>query len=286
MMKWKSMLFILIVFLLTEVIFPKSKSDTTGINIWSPNVVIGLNISEIALSNWTQGGDNSITWTLTENSELDYFTKSWSFRNNMKAAYGRTKLDGQDFITGDNTFYLESVLARKVGWAVNPFVSNSVRTTLTRGYDYSLTPPQIVADFFDPGYVTQSCGFTYDKYAWFKSRLGLAAQETFTNKYRQYSDDPDTPDKEEAFKLETGFESVTNLKVNFLKNMLYTGSLRLFTRFETLDVWDVGWDNTLVAKVNDYFNVNFTFYLVYQKDQSPKTQMKQTLQLGVVYSLI
>jgi Protein of unknown function (DUF3078) len=285
-MKGKSIFFLLLVFVFIDVSYSKSKSDTTALNIWSPNIVVGLNISEIALSNWTQGGDNSVTWTLTGKSELDYYSKDWSFRNTMKAAYGRTKLDGQDFITGDNTFYEESVLARKIGWAVNPYVSNSVTTALTRGYDYSVTPPQIVANFFDPGYVTQSCGFTYDKHAWFKSRLGLATQEIFTNKYRQYSDNASTTNKLEAFKLATGFSSETDLKLGFLKNMQYNSSLRLFTRFERLDVWDVTWDNDLIAKINDYFNVDFTFLLIYQKDQSLKTQMKQTLQLGVVYSLI
>lgn len=285
-MKGKSIFFLLMVLVLSNVGFAEDKPDSTELNIWSPNVDVGLNISEISLSNWTQGGDNSITWTITENAELNYFTNEWSFRNTVKAAYGRTKIDGNNFITGDNNFFQESVLARKVGWAVNPFVSNSIRTTLTRGYDYSGETPKLIANFFDPAYVTQSFGFTYDKYAWFKSRLGLAAQETFTNKNRQYSDNPLTTDRLEAFKLESGFESVTDMKVNFLKNMLAKSSLRLFTRFEQLDVWDVSWDNVLVAKINDYFNVNFTVFLIYQKDQSPKTQLKQTLQLGVVYSLI
>lgn len=262
------------------------KPDTTKLNLWVPNVVVGLNVSEIALSNWTQGGDNSITWILNTNSELDYYTKSWSFRNSLKASYGRTKLGGDDFRTGDNELYQESVLARRLGWAVNPFVSNSIRTALARGYDYTLTPPKIVANFFDPGYVTQSCGFTYDKYAWFKSRLGLAVQETFTNKYRQYSDDASTANKLEAFKLDTGLESVTNLKVNVMENVLMKSSLRLFTRFERLNVWDIRWDNDIIAKVNNYLNVNFTFLLIYQKDESIRTQMKQTLQLGVVYTLI
>ncbi len=278
---------ILFLFLaLNTAVFCMQKPDTTKLNLWAPNVVVGLNLSEIALSNWTQGGDNSITWTLNTNSELDYYTKNWSFRNSLKASYGRTKLGGDDFRTGDNELYQESVLARRLGWAVNPFVSNSIRTALARGYDYTLTPPKIVANFFDPGYVTQSCGFTYDKYAGFKSRLGLAVQETFTNKYRQYSDNASTANKMEAFKLETGLESVTNLKVNVMENVLMKSSLRLFTRFERLNVWDVRWDNDVIAKVNNYLNVNFTFLLIYQKDESLRTQMKQTLQLGVVYTLI
>ena len=44
------------------------------------------------------------------------------------------------------------------------FFSNAIRTQLAAGYDYSSTPAKQIADFFDPGYVTQSFGFNYDKY--------------------------------------------------------------------------------------------------------------------------
>jgi hypothetical protein len=63
-------------------------------------------------------------------------------------------------------------------------------------------------------------------------------------------------------------------------------SLRLFSRFETLDVWDVRWDNSVIAKINSFMNVNIGFLLIYQKDQSPTVQMKQALQLGVVYRIL
>ncbi|MEJ2614237.1 MAG: hypothetical protein P8Z35_04720 [Ignavibacteriaceae bacterium] len=55
----------------------------------------------------------------------------------------------------------------------------------------------------------------------------------------------------EAFKLETGFESVTSFQQTIYDNIIAKSSLRLFTRFENLDVWDVRWDNFIIAKVND-----------------------------------
>jgi hypothetical protein len=145
-------------------------------------------------------------------------------------------------------------------------------------------PPDKIVDFLDPGYVTESIGFTYDKFAWIKTRLGFAVQETFTNKYRQYSDDPQTQ-KVEAYKLETGFESVTSFQKTIYDNLSAKSMLRLFTRFEHLDVWDVRWDNAIIAKVNDLINVNFSYLLVYQKSQSLRTQMKQGLQISFIYTI-
>jgi hypothetical protein len=60
---------------------------------------------------------------------------------------------------------------------------------------------------------------------------------------------------------------------------------RLFTRFNTLDVWAVRWDNTLTAKITRYVNVNLNVLLVYEKAQSAKTQFKEGLQLGFAYSI-
>lgn len=66
--------------------------------------------------------------------------------------------------------------------------------------------------------MTQSIGFTFDRPN-FSSRIGLAFKETFTNKFRQYSDDVNTPDKTEAFKFQTGVESVTEAKYNVAENL-------------------------------------------------------------------
>lgn len=281
-MKNKFQFFLAFIFLGSGFAF--AQVDTI-LNKWMPTAVAGLNVSQLALSNWTQGGENSITWSLAGNLGLKYVSSEWKFTNGLKIAYGRTKLGGDDFRTNDNELYLEDVLSRTFGWAINPFFSNTIRTTIAPGYLYSKGSATEIANFFDPGYVTQSLGFTYDKLSNFNTRLGFAVQEVVTNKFRQYSDDPKTA-KVEAFKLETGIQSVTTGNFEVDKNLLFTSSLTLFSRFESLDVWDVRWDNSLVAKVNNWMNVNLGFLLIYQKDQSATTQMKQSMQLGIVYTFL
>ena len=261
----------------------KPPADT--VNVWTPTLVTGLNVSQIAFSNWTQGGTNALAWTATVNGSYNYKGKIWSLQNHLRASYGRSRLGGQASITTDNSLLLENVLTYDVGWATNPFVSNTIITTLAEGYSYAASVPVPIANFFDPGYVTQSLGFAYTSSNDFTTRLGIASQEIFANKFRQYTDNPSTTNKVEAFKLETGFESVSRAKLHIADNMLLTTGLRLFTRFNDLTVWDVRWDNLIVAKVNSLINVNFTYELVYQKDQSPRTQMKEGLQLGVTYSI-
>ncbi|MGC8653165.1 MAG: DUF3078 domain-containing protein, partial [Candidatus Kryptoniota bacterium] len=138
--------------------------------LWIPSMVTGLNVSQIAFSNWTQGGSNALTWTVTANVGLDYKTDSWTLRNRLKLAYGRTRLGSQQYMTNDNELFQESVLSYGIGWATDPFISNSIRTTLTRGYSYKTNPPVLIANFFDPGYVTQSLGFTYNRLKFVSTR--------------------------------------------------------------------------------------------------------------------
>lgn len=248
-------------------------------------MVAGLNISQISFKDWTKGGDNSITWTLTGDFNVLRKSETWSFSSRLKAAYGRTKISDNELRTNDNDFFFEMVGALKLGWAVDPFFSNTVRTQITSGYDYKVTPAVQITDFFDPGYITQSIGFTYDKIKAFKSRLGLAAQEVFTNTYTKYSDKIGTTEIEK-FKLETGIETVTDTEFLIDHNVVFKSMLRLFSRFESLDVWDVRWDNVVTAKVNSWLNVNLSYLLVYEKAQSFRTQMKEALQIGIVYTIL
>ena len=261
-----------------------AKPDTT-LYRWIPSLITTLNFSQIAFSNWTKGGENSISWSLGENFVLRYKTTDWSFKNDLSAAYGQSKVGTDDFKVTDNELYMETVGVRNIGWAVDPYVSNTIRTQVSTGYEYSDTSKTMVADFFDPGYVTQSIGFTYDQMENFQTRIGLAFQETITDKFTEYTDDPDTPEIEN-FEFETGIESVSDGQFTLDENLLLKTKLSLFSAFDRLDVWDVRWDNVITAKVNSWLNVNFTYLLVYQQDQSYKTQMKQALQVGITYTIL
>ena len=267
-----------------NIILPQQKD--TILNKWIPIAATGLNINQIALSNWTSGGDNVISWTLSGMLGLKYITEDWGFRNNLNLAYGKTKLGGANFITNDNDFYMETILSRKINWAVDPYISNSIRTPLAIGYNYKVNPVVPIANFFDPGYLTQSIGFIYNKVNGFTTRLGLAAQEVFTKKYSAlYNIDPESGEAKN-FRIEAGMESVSTAEYKIAENLLYKGNLRLFTRYKSLDVWDVRWDNAVFAKINDFLNVNLTYLFIYEKAQSPTAQMKESLQLGFVYSIL
>lgn len=275
---------ILIALILSLSIKVWSLNDSLSATNWSYTGVAGLNISQVALENWTQGGDNALAFTLSGNFGAKYIDSPWTFNNTLKLAFGRTKLGKDDFRTNDNEFFLESILSYSFGWALDPYFSNTVRTVLSKGFDYNVSPAVQTSQFFDPGYVTQSIGFIYHKIPNITTRLGIAFQETFTNKFPYYADNPETAEIEK-FKFDTGIESVTEGSYKIEENVAFISQLRLFSRFQELDVWDVRWDNLIVAQISKYFNVNFNVLVIYEKKQSPKTQLKEALQFGITYRL-
>jgi len=279
----KKILFVFVILLFTTAVKSQG-NDSTLKHGWNPRGVIGLGLSQVALSNWSKGGESTLSVTGISDFSMIYLGLPWISKNTLKLSLGSTKTGGGSFQTNDNQARLENMLIRKIGWAVDPYVSNEIRTGILNGYDYSKDPKEQLSKFFDPGYITQSIGFTYAKPD-FLTRLGLAFQETFTNEFTQYSDDIETKDKIETFKFQTGIESVTETNQTVADNLFYAGRLRLFSAFDQLDVWDVEFDNTLTAKVNDFLNVNLNILVVYEKAQSLKTQLKEGLNVGISYTV-
>lgn len=251
---------------------------------WKLSGVMRANISQIYLQDWVQGGENSIAWNASLELGLDKEWDTWKMKNRLKSIYGMMNMGDRGFRGNENEFYLENLISKKLGWKADPYFSNTVRTVMFDAYKYSDSGVEQVSTFFDPGYVSQSLGFFYDDKTGFTARMGAAVQESFVNKYRQYLNGGDK-NGETTYKIETGVEIVSTLKKKVFDNILYDGSVRLFTRFNSLDVWDVRWDNSITAQINKYINVNFTAIIIHEISQTRRTQIKQGLQVGFNYML-
>ncbi len=249
---------------------------------WKPSGITGANISQVYFKDWVQGGDNSLAWNIFLNLGLDKEWESWKLKNQLKTIYGMMKLGDLQFRGNENEFFLENLLAYKLKWKLDPYFSNTIQTLLLDAYTYTDSTSELVSTFFDPGYITQSLGFMFDDEAGFTFRIGAALKETFTNRFRSFSNNGD-PNGEKTFLFETGLESVITYKKQIMENIIYDGRLRAFSRFNSLDVWDVRFDNNIAAKINKYISVNFTAIIIHEIAQTRRTQLKQGLQIGLSY---
>lgn len=264
-----------------------AQGDTTApVYGWKHTLVSGLTLTQIAYTDWAQGGDNALAYAMgiEGKSADDELHTNWT--TSYKFAFGQTRLGDKGLRKTEDKIDLETILTYKLGTYINPYTAATFKSQFTEGFKYDDTSKVRVSHFMDPAYLTQSVGVGYQPVAEFKTRLGLALRETFADRYAAvYSDDPATPELE-TMKIEGGLESVTELESKFAEDMLLKSKLELFAPFKQLDVIVVRMDNTLTASVNDFLNVNLNVQLINERSITPRTQVKETLALGFTYKLM
>jgi len=266
-------------------LYSQEEVDST-LGKWVPSLIASANLSQVAFNNWSKGGENSIAYSFGVDWNMEFKSESkWTFKNQLKGDWGQSQTGDEISKVTSNNAFNETVFMFDLGWFVEPYASNLIRTPITAGYDYETVPESQIVGFFDPGYVTQSIGFAYEKSEIIQTRLGFAFEESFADKFAlDYTDDSET-DEIEKFKFEEGIESITDVKYEIFENVLYKGKLRFFSGFKRLNVWDVAMDNTFTAKVNDWLNVNIKYFVVYKASETLRTQTQEAIQIGVVYNL-
>ena len=247
---------------------------------WQKSVVGNLGFTQNAFDNWTQGGENSWSWQMDILAKFTKKEPTYEWANSGKISYGKAKIGKEDPRKAADEIKLESVYSYVLNWPVNPYVSAMAQTQFTNGYDYTTLPKTEISNFMDPGYFTEAIGFKYAPADFIQSRLGAACKQTVTDKYAERYGRGD------KFRTEYGAESVTDANVKLGQNLLYTSKLELFSKLNRFDEVDVNWDNLFTVKATKYINVTWNIRLYYDKDMSVQRQLKETLAIGVSYSLL
>jgi hypothetical protein len=260
-----------------------AKTVTFG---WKHRMVAGLNLTQVAFSDWSQGGENALAYALSLQGKSVQEEVSTNWTTDLRFAFGQARLGTQGLRKTDDMIDLATVLTYKAGVLINPYVSATLKTQFAKGYKYDQAGNQTeVSSFFDPGYLMQSVGVGYQPLPEIKTRLGMALREILASRFPVYVDDPATLEIEKSSVL-GGLESVTEVEWHLDQSLLFTSKLELFSPFKTMDVIVVRNDNTLAAKVNKYVSVLLNVQLINENRISPRTQVKETLAIGFSYTLL
>jgi len=261
-------------------------ADSAKKGPWNHSIVANLNLSQASYTNWTGGGENTLAYQalLTGCSEDNAPSATWT--NTYKFTYGQARLGDHGLRKTDDQIDIESLLKYKYDSVVNPYAAASFRSQFTPGYNYSASDSAtMVSRFFDPAYFQESVGALYTVGALFKTRLGVAAREIVTSQFTQYSIDPET-NKPVHTLVEGGFESITELNFPIDDHILLTSKLDLFSPVKKPAQIVLRSDNGLTVKVSKYVIVNLNALFINDASVTPKTQIKQTLALGIQYAIL
>jgi hypothetical protein len=100
---------------------------------WKHSLAGAVNLSQVALKDWAQGGEDALAWALTLNGGSTYATDKVDWNNTDKLAFGQSKLGDQDVRKTDDKISLGTTLTYKVGTYLNPYVGATMKTQFAHG---------------------------------------------------------------------------------------------------------------------------------------------------------
>ena len=218
-----------------------------------------IHVSQISFTNWAKGGDNTITYNTGLTAGLKKDTPKYSWFIHGDFSFGQTKQGDKGVRnTLDRIDFDASVTFKKKKIDESLFLL-TLDTQFARGYNYKRDPPITKSDFRDPICLVHSLGTGVQFSSTTKTKLGFAMKETFTNDFRQYSDNPKTKDKMEWYKIEHGLNSRTDFSCKIKTSMSLVSKLELFSNLNSLKEIDVRWDTKFQAKLAKYISVTLIF---------------------------
>jgi len=265
--------------------FGAQAQEEAAAPLWTHQLVGGLNLTQVALKDWSGGGDDALAWAVSLNGKSTYKKDKIDWVSTYKFAFGQTKLGDQAIRKTNDKIDLETTMTYKMGVYVNPYVASTVKSQFAKGYNYADIGKIPVSQFFDPAYLTQTAGFGYEPIEQVKTRLGVGLREILTRDFNGYADDGDT-DKIEKIAIDAGIESVTNAEWQLAENILLTSKLEIFGPLTDLGATTIRSDNNVAFKVNKYVTANFDLQMVQDDAANTKTQVKEALSVGLSYSFL
>lgn len=251
---------------------------------WNPRFLSSVLLTQSSYTNWSRGGENSFAWTLNTDGQLTLKRKTFQLINGLKTSFGQARVSNPGFRKTEDRIEFESLISKQFKKYLSPFVSVFVQTQFAPGYLYSLDKASKqevrtrISNFWDPAYLYESMGFRLLPVQGLNLRLGFAAKEVMTRKYRQYSEG-------KWATLQSGMEFVAGLNREIFERTRIKSDMRLFSPFLNLSEVQMVWESQLFLKFNKFLSANIRTFVYYEPDISSRLQIKETMGVGISYRL-
>ncbi|MEX2379319.1 MAG: DUF3078 domain-containing protein [Vicingaceae bacterium] len=294
----------------------KKETDTLP-DGWRLGGVFGANFSQVSLSNWSAGGQSSISINSLLNVFAKYKKDKTTWDNYLDLGYGVVKQGDSDMIKSDDRIEFTSKYGRRA--AKNLYYAGlfNFRSQFAPGYNYPNDSVKI-SNFMAPGYFIGAVGMDYkpnDNFTLFLAPLtgkvtvvsvqDLADQGAFGVKAAEYDTSGNKISDGKTVRTEFGGYLRFAYVKEIAENITFQTNLNLFSNYlETPQNIDVNWDNLLSMKVNKYITANVSTSLIYDDDidiqesnadgspkldsegtpiVGPRTQFKYVIAVGFQY---
>lgn len=255
---------------------------------WKSGGFIGLNFTQVNLSQWAQGGENSLSLASTVNLFANYKTDKVDWQNSLDLGYAILRTTTGGVKKSDDKIDFTSKYSRNLSkhWLYGALVN--FKSQFTNGYNYP-DDSTVISKFMSPGYITVALGFTYKPVDYFEVFLSPATgkftmvTDKFLSDIGAYGVDPG-----KTVRTEFGAYLNAKFKKDIMTNVTLSSKLELFNNYTDKDKnnakkIDVNWETALNMKVNKYITASITTTVLYDANIVERTQFKELLGIGFGY---
>ena len=262
---------------------------------WTHKGLFSTNLSQVSLSNWAAGGENTVGFDVLLTYSLDYKKDKKLWQNRLELNYGMNDMETSGTRKTNDKIYFSSTYGYEL--AKNLYMSSllTFETQFDEGFNYGTTPYTLISKFMSPGYLTLGLGLTWTPKTWFKATYTPATwRGTFVN--------DDALSAQGAFGVDPGDHMYSafgsNLKMEYEQEVMK--NIKLYSRLELFSDYlddpqnvDVKWDVQVNMTVNKWFSTNITTNLIYDNDikllqddgsKGARTQFKEALSVGFKFN--
>lgn len=261
------------------------------LNGWDYTWTVGLNGSQAAYSNWSQGGVNNIAASGNSSFSALYGKDRFSYTFQLITRYGQTKTNGQGVRKTDDRLAVRNRFLydlSEVHDEYKLFANLNFRTQFAKGFNYEAGEAGediLISDFMAPGYFVQNAGVAYVPSPNFSFEAGLGLQQTIVRD-ESLSVQYGLPEGD-TFRNEAGVSLAAAYIMNLADNLSMSSSIESFTNLnKAVNSTDVYFLNEITGRINNFMNASLRLDIVYDDDFSKKAQVAQVLSLGVSFILI
>ena len=256
---------------------------------WSITGQNTLMLNQAAFSNWIGGGANNVGWIAGVNYNLTYEKNKDLWENLVVLGYGQNNTKGVGSRKTQDVINLSTNYGRSIGnnWYVS--TGASLISQFAPGYEDGNNPEAAkISNFMAPGYLNIGAGFTYRPNENFTMSLRPAnARWTFVlDKELQRVGNYGLKNDGDSSLFHFGFLGTAQYKLKLMENITLVNNASVFSNYlEHPERLVLSYGGVLNMKINKYISSVITLDLLYDHNQIWKTQVKQTLGVGLAYNV-
>ena len=256
---------------------------------WSVSGQNMLMLNQSAFSNWVAGGANNLGWQAGINYNLTYEKNKELWENVIILAYGMNNTQGVGSRKTQDVINLSTNYGHRISGNWYASTGIGLISQFAPGYADGNNPEaEKISNFMSPGYVSAGAGFTYRPNDNFTLTLRPAnVRFTFVmDEDLQRVGNYGLKNDGDSMLFQFGFLGTAQYKVKLMENINLQNNASVFSNYlDHPERLVLSYSGILNMKINRFVSTNITLDLLYDHNQIKKTQLKQTLGIGLAYNI-